>query len=72
MTAPARPKRAPSAKYPTKAMINRVVAQLSDAAKAAGIKVGGVECTRDGTIRVLEASNKPAGSAYDEWKGAGD
>jgi|GEM_PF-1594237 len=50
--------------YPTKAEIDRVVKSM----KAAGLEVGGVEITRDGTIRVLsKLANSPA-SAYYRWK----
>jgi len=44
-------------------------------ARSLGIKVGGVELTRDGTIRIL--SDQPsravsADAAYDDWKNAGN
>lgn len=54
-------------RVPTKAAIKRIV----DAAKEAGIKVGGLEVTPDGTIRVLNeklAATAPSGNDYDDWK----
>jgi len=56
---------AAKALYPTKAKIARAL----DAAREAGIKIGGYEIAPDGTIRVLsEASASRPVSAYDEWK----
>lgn len=55
-------------KYPTKAKINYLV----KAAKEAGVKVGGIECGRDGTVRILSETMAAAnGNAYDDWKSAG-
>lgn len=70
MTAPARKPRGPGAKYPTPAAIDAIGQKLIELAKSAGIKVGGVECTRDGTIRVIEAGARAPASAYDDWKSA--
>lgn len=54
--------------YATRAQVKRMV----DAARDAGIHVGGFECTRDGTIRVLtEISVGPTERDYDDWKQAG-
>jgi hypothetical protein len=55
-------------RYPTGAKIRRVV----DAAREAGIKVGGIEISRDGMIRILSERllpNMPAND-YDDWKNA--
>lgn len=55
-------------KYPTKAKISYLV----KAAKEAGVKVGGVECTRDGTVRILSETMAAANAnAYDDWKREG-
>jgi len=70
MTAPARKPRGPGAKYPSPATVEKVGRRLLELAKEAGIKVGGVECTRDGTIRVVEAPSRAPASAYDDWKKA--
>lgn len=65
MSTSARAPRGPGAKYPTKAKISYLV----EAAKAAGIKVGGVECSRDGTVRILSEARAAANiNAYDDWK----
>ena len=50
--------------YPRKAEITRAV----DAARTAGIAIGGVEVSPDGTIRILPASSTPVDSAYDRWQ----
>ena len=57
------------ARYATTAKIKQVVG----AAKEAGVKVGGVEITPEGVIRVLSermAAQAPT-DAYDDWKRAG-
>ena len=52
-------------KYPTKAKIDYLV----KAARAAGVKVGGIECGRDGTVRILSETLAAANAnAYDDWK----
>jgi hypothetical protein len=50
--------------YPRRSQIERAIA----AAKAGGIKVGGVEIDPDGTIRILGEQPGGAESAYDRWK----
>lgn len=54
--------------YPRRAQIERAIA----AAKAGGMKVGGVEIDPDGTIRVLGERAGAAESAYDRWKSKRD
>lgn len=49
--------------YPRKIEITRAV----EAAKACGMRVGGVEIGADGTIRVLSES-APVDNDYDRWK----
>lgn len=64
------PKRGLVDRMPTRAKIKRLVT----AAEEAGIKIGGLECTKDGTIRVLSerlARNVVVGSDYDDWKRGG-
>lgn len=51
-------------RYPTKAEIARVV----EAAKAAGITPGGLECAPDGTIRVLSQQAQVVDDPYLQWK----
>lgn len=58
-------------KYPTPAKLKSIVVSLKSAAEAAGIKVDGIECCPDGTIRTLSESRRAAntnGNAYDDWK----
>ncbi len=50
--------------YPTKTEIDRVIRSMT----AAGVEIGGVEVTRDGTIRVLKAMANAPASAYDRWR----
>lgn len=51
--------------YATRSQIKRVV----DAARDAGIDVGGVEVTPEGTIRVMTVPvPAPPRDAYEEWK----
>jgi hypothetical protein len=41
------------------------------AARAAGVEIGAIEITRDGTIRILDKANVRAPEAptpYDSWK----
>jgi acylphosphatase len=57
--------------YATKAKMKAFVEQ----ARELGIKVGGIELTADGTIRILSEGPRPVLSAdaeYDEWKRAGN
>lgn len=44
------------------------------AARAAGLDVGGVEVAPDGTIRVMTATQAPAGASnpFDQWKARKD
>jgi hypothetical protein len=49
--------------YPRKAQIERAIA----AARAGGIKVGGIEIDPDGTIRILEGQSPAATDAYERW-----
>jgi len=67
MTEQANPRRGGG--YPGKVAIRHVV----EAAKAAGLDVGGIEVSPDGTIRVLEGRNipKPAESLFDQLEAAG-
>ena len=53
-----------AAYYPTRAKIMRLI----DAAKEAGLKVGGMELTRDGTIRILSDQGLPPANVYDDWQ----
>ena len=67
MTQPAAKPRRDRARYASKEQIKALVA----ATKAAEIKIGGVEFSRDGTVRILSempAATRP--SAYDDWKRA--
>jgi len=60
-------KRSAGPSYPTKASIRRLV----DAAKEAGIKIGGVEFAIDGTVRILSdvpAATSKRANDYDDWK----
>ena len=50
--------------YPRKAQIERAIA----AAKAGGIKVGGVEIDPDGTIRILGEKASAGETPYERWK----
>lgn len=52
--------------YATRAQVKRMVF----AARDAGVCIAGVECTRDGTIRILTEGSAPgnAASDYDSWK----
>lgn len=52
--------------YATRSQVKRMVSAAQDA----GICVGGVECTRDGTIRVLAEAiaSLSASTEYDSWK----
>lgn len=52
------------ATYPRRSVIERAIA----AAKASGIKVGGLEVDPDGTVRILSERASPTDSAYDRWK----
>lgn len=73
MTTAAR-QRQPGAKYPTPAKLKKLVATLKEAAEAAGIKVDGIECAPDGTVRTLSESRRvvsAGGNAYDEWAAEG-
>ena len=72
MSVPVKRQRTASANYPTSAKIR----QLVDAVKEAGLKVGAVEFSPDGTVRfmsdkVVQATPASSGSAYDDWKNAG-
>ena len=60
-------RRAMADQMPTRAKIRRLVT----AAEEAGIKIGGLECTKDGTIRILSerlAQSIAGGNDYDDWK----
>lgn len=50
--------------YPKKSEIDNVVKALVQA----GGEVGGIEVTRDGTIRVLRKLENGAQTAYDQWR----
>lgn len=56
----------PTREYATRSQIKRAI----DAARDAGIEIGGVEVAPDGTIRILSlAQTQPERtSAYDQWK----
>ena len=62
MNVPAR-KRKPT--YAGKVTIRHLV----EAAKAAGLVVGGIEAAPDGTIRIIDARNmpKPPKDQFEEW-----
>lgn len=63
--------RQPGPKYPPPVKLKKLVAALKEAAEAAGLKVDGIECAPDGTIRTLSESRRvvsSGGSAYDDWK----
>lgn len=55
--------------YPSSATLLRTVA----AARASGIDVAGIELSRDGSIRILEARSLPEGPSteFDIWNKAG-
>lgn len=62
------------ATYPPPTKLKKLVASLKEAAEAAGLKVDGIECAPDGTIRTLSESRhvvSGGGSAYDDWKSEG-
>jgi hypothetical protein len=51
------------------------VVRATRAGRAAGVDIGAIEITRDGTIRVLDkASVRPpeAPTPYDQWKAGGN
>ena len=50
--------------YPRKAVIERAIA----AARAGGIKVGGIEVDPDGTIRILGETDAPTASSFERWQ----
>lgn len=54
--------------YPTKAEIARVTKAMVETARSLGIAVGGVEVSRDGTIRTLPPQDAAGGSAFDRWR----
>ena len=57
--------------YPPPTKLKKLVASLKEAAEAAGLKVDGIECAPDGTIRTLSESRRIVanqGNAYDDWK----
>ena len=54
----------PKARYPTKAVIDRMVG----AGKACGLDVVGFEALPDGTIRILDRSAIPAPPPADEFE----
>jgi hypothetical protein len=58
--------------YPTKAEVDRLTGVLVMAAKAAGLKVSGVEIGPDGAIRVVEGLATAPADDYDRWKAAQD
>lgn len=56
-------------RYATKAKVKHAI----EAAQAAGIKIGAIEFTPDGSVRILSdalAGPKVAANAYDDWKRA--
>lgn len=59
-------------RYPTKAELQRAVAALVEAAKAAGVHVSGVEVSPDGAIRTLERSTASPQTAFDRWQASRD
>lgn len=56
--------KAGAASYPTRAKIERLI----NAAKEAGLKIGAMEFTRDGTIRILSDQALSPTTDYDDWQ----